>query len=158
VLFRSEQGIDLSRNLARGFFAPELDAEGLAFALRSLTENMTERFQVPCRFSGEETIRVPDATTATQLYRIAQEAVMNAIKHANPTSVRVRLVRSDGEVTLRVDDDGIGLPARLPEPQGLGLRLMSHGATLLGADFKISRNPNGGTTVICKVPMQNEVE
>ena len=153
-----EQGIDLSRNLARGFFAPELDAEGLAFALRSLTENMTERFHVPCRFSGEETIRVPDATTATQLYRIAQEAVMNAIKHANATLVGVRLIKSDREVTLRVDDDGIGLPARLPEPQGLGLRLMSHGATLLGADFKISRNPNGGTTVICKVPMQNEVE
>jgi nitrate/nitrite-specific signal transduction histidine kinase len=57
-----------------------------------------------------------------------------------------------------VDDDGIGLPARLPEAQGLGLRLMSHGAALLGADFKIFRNPNGGTTVICKVPMQNEVE
>ena len=83
---------------------------------------------------------------------------MNAIKHANPSSVHVRLVKSDREVTLRVDDDGIGLPARLPEPQGLGLRLMSHGAALLGADFKISRNPNGGTTVICKVPMQNEVE
>lgn len=153
-----EQGIDLSRNLARGFFAPELDAEGLSFALRSLAENMSERFQIPCRFSGKESIRVPDAIIATQLYRIAQEAVMNAIKHANGTSVRIRLLKNDREVTLRVDDDGIGLPARLPEPSGLGLRLMSHGAALLGADFKISRNPRGGTTVICKVPMQNEVE
>ena len=153
-----EEGIDLSRNLARGFFAPELDAEGLAFALSSLVENMTERFQVPCQFSGEESIRVPDATTATQLYRIAQEAVMNAIKHADASSVRVRLVKSDREVILRVDDDGIGLPPRLPEPQGLGLRLMSHGAAVIGADFSISRNTNGGTTVICKVPMQPEVE
>src|SRR5437868_3326687 len=153
-----EQGIDLSRNLARGFFAPELDAEGLAFALRSLAENMTERFQVPCTFAGEETIRVPDATTATQLYRIAQEAVMNAIKHANATLVAVRLVKSARDVTLKVDDDGVGLPARLPEPQGLGLRLMSHGAGLLGADFKISRNVAGGTSIICKVPILNEVE
>jgi two-component system sensor kinase FixL len=151
-----EQGIDLSRNLARGFFAPELDAEGLAFALQSLAENMTERFQVPCSFSGEESIRVPDATIATQLYRIAQEAVMNAIKHAAPSSIRIGLFKSNRDVTLKVDDDGVGLPARLPEPQGLGLRLMSHGAALLGADFKISKNANGGTTVMCKVPMRNQ--
>ena len=83
---------------------------------------------------------------------------MNAIKHADASLVRIRLFKTDHEVILRVDDDGIGLPSRLPEPQGLGLRLMSHGAGLLGADFKISRSPNGGTTVICKVPIQNEVE
>ena len=151
-----EQGIDLSRNLAHGFFSPELDAEGLAFALRSLAENMTERFQVPCTFSGEEAVRVSDATVATQLYRIAQEAVMNAIKHARPNSVGIGLQKSNNHVTLRVDDDGVGIPSRLPEPPGLGLRLMSHGAGLLGADFKISRNPDGGTSVICKVPMQEE--
>jgi signal transduction histidine kinase len=153
-----EQGIDLSRNLARGFFSPELDAEGLAFALQSLAENMTERFQVPCTFSGEETIRVSDATVATQLYRIAQEAVMNAIKHSTAHSVRISLTKSRSAVTLTVEDDGIGFPSRLPEPQGLGLRLMSHGATLLGAEFKVSQNLRGGTSVTCKVPMQNEVE
>jgi signal transduction histidine kinase len=153
-----EQGINLSRNLARGFFSPELDAEGLAFALRSLAENMSERFQIPCTFSGEEAVRVPDATIATQLYRIAQEAVMNAIKHADARCIKIELMKNDRNVTLRVDDDGIGLPARLPEPQGLGLRLMSHGASLLGADFNISRNARGGTSVSCKVPMQNEVE
>jgi signal transduction histidine kinase len=153
-----EQGIDLSRNMARGFFAPELDAEGLVFALRSLAETMTERFQIPCRFSGEEDVPMPDATIATQLYRIAQEAVMNAIKHANASSVRIGLLKNEQDVILKVEDDGIGLPARLPEPQGLGLRLMSHGAGLLGADFKVSRNVGGGTSVICKVPIQNEVE
>jgi signal transduction histidine kinase len=153
-----EQGIDLSRNMARGFFAPELDAEGLVFALSSLAETMTERFQIPCRFLGEEDVRMPDATIATQLYRIAQEAVMNAIKHANASSVRIGLHKSEHDVTLKVDDDGIGLPARLPEPQGLGLRLMSHGAGLLGADFKVSRNVSGGTSVICRVPIQNEME
>lgn len=153
-----EQGIDLSRDLARGFFAPELDAEGLTFALRSLAENMSERFQVPCTFSGEESVRVADSTVATQLYRIAQEAVMNAIKHASPGKVQVRLTKSEDGVMLRVDDDGVGFPERLPEPQGLGLRLMSHGAGLLGANFKVARNPSGGTSVTCKVPAQTEVE
>ena len=153
-----EEGIDLSRNLARGFFSPELDGEGLAFALRSLAGNTTERFHIPCSFSGEETVRVSDATVATQLYRIAQEAVMNAIKHARPHLVRIRLVKGDQDLTLNVDDDGVGIPARLPEPQGLGLRLMSHGAALIGADFKISRNASGGTSVTCRVPVGNEVE
>jgi signal transduction histidine kinase len=153
-----EQGIDLSRDLARGFFSPELDAEGLTFALRSLAENMSERFQVPCVFSGEEGIRVADATVATQLYRIAQEAVMNAIKHAEARSIQIRLSKNQDHVLLKVDDDGVGIPSRLPEPQGLGLRLMSHGAGLLGADFKVFRNPIGGTTVSCKVPVQTEVE
>ena len=154
-----EQGIDLSRDLARGFFAPELDAEGLTFALRSLAENMSERFQIPCTFSGEESIRVADATVATQLYRIAQEAVMNAIKHADARSIRIRLSRDEDDgVMLRVEDDGVGFPERLPEPQGLGLRLMSHGAGLLGANFKVARNPAGGTSVTCTVPAQNEME
>ncbi|HEY4283610.1 MAG TPA: sensor histidine kinase [Chthoniobacterales bacterium] len=153
-----EQGIDLSRDLARGFFAPELDAEGLAFALRSLAENMAERFNIPCVFHGEESVRVPDSTSATQLYRIAQEAVMNAIKHAQARSIRIGLVKNNGTIVLKVEDDGVGLPVRLPEPQGLGLRLMSHGAGLLGADFNVSRNPAGGTSVTCKVPIHNELE
>ncbi|HJT81234.1 MAG TPA: sensor histidine kinase [Chthoniobacterales bacterium] len=153
-----EQGIDLSRNLARGFFSPELDAEGLAFALKSLASNMTERFQIPCSFSGEETVRVADSTVATQLYRIAQEAVMNAIKHAEAKSISIALRGAGRDVTLTVQDNGVGLPTRLPEPPGLGLRLMSHGAALIGAEFNISRNPGGGTTVACKVPMQTEVE
>jgi signal transduction histidine kinase len=153
-----EQGIDLSRNLARGFFAPELDVEGLPFALRSLAENMSERFHVPCTFAGDESVRVSDATVATQLYRIAQEAVMNAVKHAQARSIRIGLFRNASAVTLNVQDDGVGLPARLPEPQGLGLRLMSHGAALLGAEFSMSRNPDKGTTVTCKVPVPNELE
>jgi len=153
-----EQGIDLSRDMARGFFEPELDAEGLDFALRSLAESMSERFQIPCTFSAEESVRAADSTVATQLYRIAQEAVMNAIKHASPSNVRIQLWKDDGAVILKVDDDGIGFPERLPESQGLGLRLMSHGAGLLGANFKVARNPGGGTSVTCKVPAQNEVE
>jgi signal transduction histidine kinase len=153
-----EQGIDLSRNLARGFFAPELDVEGLSFALRSLAENVSDRFHVPCTFAGDESVRVADATVATQLYRIAQEAVMNAVKHAQAGSIRIGLFRNASAVTLNVQDDGVGLPTRLPEPQGLGLRLMSHGAALLGAEFSVSRNPDKGTSVTCKVPVANELE
>ena len=151
-----EEGIDLSRNLARGFFSPELEAEGLTFALQSLAENTSERFQIACEFESDGVVPVPDSAVATQLYRIAQEAVMNAIKHANAESVRICLTKSDDSLTLTVSDDGIGLPEKLPQLEGLGMRLMSHGAAFIGAEFHARRNPHGGTIVTCRVGVTNE--
>ena len=75
-----EEGIDLTRNLARGFFSPELEADGLGVALEGLAENISERFGINCIFHGQESIPVRDSVIATQLYRIAQEAAMNAAK------------------------------------------------------------------------------
>jgi signal transduction histidine kinase len=151
-----EEGIDLSRNLARGFFSPELEAEGLTFALQSLAENTSERFQIACEFDSDAVVRVPDSTVATQLYRIAQEAVMNAIKHANAERVRIRLTKSADSLTLAITDDGVGLPEKLPQMEGLGMRLMSHGAALIGAEFHARRNPPAGTIVTCTVGVSNE--
>ena len=151
-----EDGIDLSRNLARGFFSPELEAEGLMFALQSLAENTSERFQIACEFEGDAVVRVPDSTVATQLYRIAQEAVMNAIKHANAERVSIRLTKSTASLTLAIIDDGVGLPEKAPQTEGLGMRLMSHGAALIGAEFQARRNPPGGTIVTCTVGVTNQ--
>jgi signal transduction histidine kinase len=150
-----EDGIELTRNLARGFFSPELDADGLSVALQSLAENMTERFGVPCNFVGDETIRVRDSTTATQLYHIAQEAALNAVKHANATRIDIRLSQSHGRLDLTIKDDGIGFPAKLPHPPGLGLRLMAHGAALIGGKFLVDRNRTRGTLVTCKLNMSS---
>src|SRR5262249_42167563 len=66
-----EDGIDLTRNLARGFFSPELDADGLGVALQGLAENLTERFGVQCNFNGVGSLPLDDSATATQLYHIA---------------------------------------------------------------------------------------
>src|SRR5438105_15628566 len=77
-----EEGIDLTRNLARGFFSPELEAEGLVVALHGLAEHTTERFQIACVVESADGVPVRDSAMATQLYRIAQEAVTNAVRHA----------------------------------------------------------------------------
>jgi len=146
-----EEGIDVTRNLARGFFSPELDADGLSVALQGLAANFTERFGINCVFQGEDGVRVKDSTTATQLYHIAQEAAMNAIKHAEARRIDIQLRSNGRRLELLVADDGIGFPSELPHPPGLGLRLMTHGASLIGAKFAIDRNRNGGTTVICKL-------
>jgi len=146
-----EDGIDLTRNLARGFFSPELDADGLGVALQGLAENLTERFGVQCNFNGAESVSVGDATTATQLYHIAQEAAMNAVKHAKANRIDISLTQTNGKLNLTVADDGTGFPEKLPQPPGLGLRLMAHGAALIGGKFVINRNLNGGTLVTCKL-------
>lgn len=146
-----EEGIDLTRNLARGFFSPELEADGLSVALQGLAENVSERFGVACTFRGDDVGPVRDSTTATQLYHIAQEATTNAVKHGHPKNVDIELVRKGQRLTLTVSDNGSGFPDKLPEPPGLGLRLMAHGAALIGGKFSVQRNRTGGTAVTCKL-------
>src|ERR1043165_4260898 len=146
-----EEGIELTRNLARGFFSPELEADGLNVALQGLAENVSERFGVTCTFKGNEAGPLRDSTTATQLYHIAQEATTNAVKHAQPTRIEIELAKKGQRLTLAVSDDGKGFPDKLPEPPGLGLRLMAHGAALIGGKFSVQRNRNGGTLVTCKL-------
>jgi signal transduction histidine kinase len=112
---------------------------------------MSERFQVPCNIEIDPTVSVADSTTATQLYRIAQEAVRNAIKHARPSQVDIRLEGNGTGVFLTVSDDGTGFTKEPTQSKGLGLRLMSHGAALIGAEFAIRRNNGHGTTVFCNL-------
>jgi len=150
-----EEGIDMSRNLARGLFSPELEADGLMVALHGLAENTTERSGIPCTFDSNGVISVSDANVATQLHRIAQEATTNAIKHSRAKQIDIRLEESETELELAVSDDGIGLPEH-GNGQGLGLRLMRHGAALIGAEFKVEGRAGKGTTVRCKVSRQTE--
>jgi len=145
-----EEGIDLTRNLARGFFSPELDAEGLVVALHHLAETVTERFGVNCVWDGDESIRIHDSTVANQLYQIAQEAVTNSVKHAAARQIDIRLAMDGPELYLSIIDDGIGFPDK-PRSEGLGLRLMRHGAALSGATFDVRRNGEKGTIMTCRV-------
>lgn len=144
------EGVDLTRKLARGFYSPELDAEGLPEALRHLADAMTERSQVNCVFQGDDSVRIQDSTIANQFYRIAQEAVTNAVKHASAKQIDIHLTANGGDICLAIVDDGIGLPDKR-ESDGIGLRLMRHGAELVGAKFDVRRNSKKGTIAICRV-------
>src|SRR5438128_2257916 len=151
-----EQGIELTRNLARGFFSLELEPEGLIVGLQGLAEDITERFRVDCVFDGQELVPVHNSAVATQLYRIAQEAAMNSAKHAGAGRIAIRLAMDGSELTLSIIDDGIGFPDKLPSSQGLGLRLMRHGAALIGASFEIRRNGERGTIATCKLSIASD--
>jgi signal transduction histidine kinase len=145
-----EEGIDFTRNLARGFFSPELKAEGLVVALQNLVETVSEQSGIKCVLSGDELVPIHDSTVANQLYRIAQEAVTNSVKHAVANRIDVRLAMDGSELCLSIVDDGVGFPDK-PGSEGLGLYLMRHAAGLGGGIFDVRRNGEKGTIVTCRV-------
>ncbi len=148
-----EEGIDLTRSLARGLFSPDLERGGLAVALEGLAHNTRERTGINCEFhhNDEDQLASCDAAVLTQFYRIAQEAVANAVKHARAGRIVIELDAADGEMRLNIFDDGMGLPDA-GESDGLGLKMMRHGANLIGADFRAAKRNHAGTIVSCVLP------
>ena len=86
---------------------------------------------------------------ATHLYRVAQEGISNSVKHGKSKKVQVTLVEKGQIVILQIEDWGKGLPEVLPEPRGMGLRIMQYRAGIIGASLTIQNNADGGVTIIC---------
>ena len=145
-----------ARNLERGLLPLETKPNGLMTALRSLAARTKKIFPVRCRFHCRRPVLIPDITVATHLYRIAQEAVTNAVKHAAPAGICIRLAGTPGQVVLSVDDDGAGLPVRRRKSAGMGLRNMHYRAALMGGLLVIQNAAKGGTAVICTVPLNGK--
>ena len=152
-----EDAIDLTRKLAKGLFPLELEGEGLGGALLELCRSTAARYRVKCEFKNDSQTPRIDSNTATHLYRVAQEAVTNAIKHGHVSRIVVGLSLEEGHLKLNITDDGIGLPEILPNERGLGLRIMASRAAMIHGSFSARNNLDGGTTVTCRLPL-NEVE
>ncbi len=144
--------ISQTRSLARGLSPVTLESEGLMSALQELAENTRTIFHVLCRFDCSPPVSVADHAVATHLFRLAQEAVANAIKHGRAKRISIRLTGDRGRVILKVDDDGAGFPAEIFKSKGMGLRIMQSRVGMMGGTLAIERNPGGGASVICSVP------
>src|SRR2546429_5284754 len=105
--------------------------------------NGTKLSKISCVCDGDAQVSINDAATATHLYRIAQEAVGNAMRHGKPRRIDISLARRGGRVTLTVEDDGVGLPETLQKNRGLGTRIMAHRAAMIGGTLSIETNTNG---------------
>jgi signal transduction histidine kinase len=149
-----EQGIDLSRRLARGLSPLEMTADGLMLALEEYATTTSELFKVSCHFQCDSPVLIHDATTAGHLYRIAQEAVGNALKHGRAAKILIHLEATEHGTLLSIKDDGIGLPAVLPQSDGMGLRIMAHRSAMIGARFQAGGEATGGTLVTCELPTE----
>jgi len=147
-----EDGIDLARRLAHGLAPVELTAAGLMEAFEELTETVSERFGVQCHFLCDVPVLIPEAATATHLYRIAQEAINNALKHGHANRIVVQLARTETGTVLEIVDDGVGLSDPSPSGHGMGLRIMAHRTAMIGGSFAARRAVEHGTVVSCTVP------
>lgn len=128
-----------------------LEREGLANALRTHVAAVEGRLGLPIVLDVAELARLPLATEDA-LYRIAQEALHNIVKHASATSVRIDLARDGGQVVLRVADDGVGFD-QLDVAEGhLGLAGMRSRAERVGGVLAVRSAPGKGTEVLVTVP------
>ncbi len=145
------RNVVLARALASGLQAVELTASGLKNALRDLTARACDNSGIQCHFKCARGIHVPDDTVALHLYRIAQEAVTNAVKHSGAKNVLVTLDRNKTHTCVSVQDDGKGFVIKRRR-KGLGLHMMKYRANALGGELKIERRRRGGMDITCVIP------
>ena len=138
-----------TRRLARRL--SPVSTDGLASGLQTLAGNVTRGGRLKAFVIVPERIRIIDPSVANHLYQIAQEALNNAVIHSHGSSVSLSLRRRGTELELTIVDDGIG-----PTPAnrlGWGTRVMDFRARLIGAKLNVVESPQGGTTVLCTLPL-----
>ncbi|MDF1861957.1 MAG: PAS domain S-box protein [Verrucomicrobiales bacterium] len=141
-----------AREIARGLVPTVLETQGLGSALREMLARNKELFSVECDLfiRGETHLEQWDDAIMIQFFRIAQEAVANAIKHSDAESIAVRLVCSEKKLTLHVQDDGKGMaPDHVAD--GMGLLTMRRRAEIVGADFDLQCSLGNGTIIECRL-------
>jgi signal transduction histidine kinase len=141
------KGVWEARNVARGLAPVENDQWGLQFALEELASSTGKLLDIHCRFFCDRAVFVFDSTCATQLYRIAQEAINNASRHGKATVVDIRLSSTNEDVTMVIEDNGCGIPQPLPRNGGMGLSIMQYRARIIDGHLDIVPRPGGGTTI-----------
>ena len=141
--------IGQTRSLARGLSPFILEAEGWVSALKQLAARTQESFHVQCHFQTGGLISISDPAAATHLYRIAQEAVANAIKHGKASAVDIRLDNIGDQTVLAVTDNGAGFASPVQAGGGMGLRTMQYRAGMIGASLRVQTPAEGGTRILC---------
>jgi PAS domain S-box-containing protein len=147
-----DEAISQTRILARGLYPVKLEADGLASALQELAEYVANRFGIACELENADEILVADNKVATHVYRIAQEAVTNAVKHSQADRIRVSLANEDRNVSMEVQDNGVGIPDGITN--GMGLYIMQYRTRIIGGNLMIKRGSNGGTVVVSTFPQK----
>lgn len=145
-----------ARTLARGLVPVEFNEKGLEAALERLKKNAEKLFGIHFTLEVYGNIDFDDATQAIHLYRIAQEAASNAVKHGAATKVAVHLASTQKHIRLRVADNGTGFSKNWDSEGGLGVRIMQFRARLVGGNLEISDVPDKGAVITCTIPVINQ--
>ena len=146
-----ETGADKARKLARGLLLADIPPDGLGEQIAQLATEACSS-GIVCRFHEQGDTALANADATGQLFRIAQEAVRNALRHAAPRQIEIFLTGHADAVSLTVTDDGRGLPPPDQRGAGMGLRIMSHRAAYAGGTFSAGPDLLGGTRIYCHLP------
>lgn len=146
------QSVSEVRRMSHGLSPTSIKYRGLAGALQLLAETVRTNFRTPCECEADASIEIRDKDKETHLFRIAQEAVTNALRHGKPSRVIISLKPVSGSMyELRVEDDGVGIKRKKAgAPGGIGVRVMEYRANLIGGRLKISSSGRKGCAVSCQ--------
>jgi len=140
-----------TRDLARGLSPVDRDEGGLESALEELASTTSRLAGISCSVICPETVPITENIQAIHLFRIAQEALSNALKHGHAKSVVIALEASEGTFSLRVSDDGVGFNPLPGERKGMGLSIMRYRARMISGKLEIQSNSPIGTVVVCTI-------
>ena len=151
-----QQAVVQTRDLARGLVPAHVRQMGLPLALESLAQSVSRLNGIKCTFEFRGESRTFEDRVARNLYRIAQEAINNAIRHGKAGQIGILLESGRSVVKLQVRDDGTGLNTSTANFSGMGLDIMRYRANQNGGELRIHRSPTGGTIVSCNAPISDE--
>jgi signal transduction histidine kinase len=143
-----------TRDLSRGLVPAHVGQVGLVIALESLAQSVSRLQGITCTFKVHGGAPKCDEHAAMHLYRIAQEAINNATKHGKAKRISLSLETADDLMTLRIRDDGVGIPAA--KSDGMGLAIMRYRARLNGGELTVDQPAEGGTLISCTAKLSPE--
>lgn len=152
-----QDAMNHASDLAHDMATLDLGETDLPSALRDLAAHTRDLFGITCHFTKEGATPVLDPSVVGQLYKIAQEAVTNAIKHGKAKRVSITLSNGSQNLVLKIQNSGLPFPDLRSKSTGMGLRIMNYRASLVGGSLDIkAAGPRGGTVVTCSVPVESK--
>jgi len=147
------EALELTRSFAHGLQPVAPTPEGLMLALQHLVDRTNRLYGVQCRCRCDGPVLIEVHNVATHLYRIAQEAVTNAMKHGRTTRIQITLSASSGRLALVIRDNGRGIKRSTGQARGMGLHIMRYRADAIAGVLTVRRHPRGGTEITCTVAL-----
>lgn len=149
-----EKSIAQTRILAEGLNPVTLELYGLISSLQRLTLHTEKLYSIPCRFRSNAELESINEETAYQIYRIAQEAITNSVKHGNPSLISVSLHQKKQSLILQVTDNGRGIDLDHLREGGQGMQIMKYRTRMINGELNIVSKPSNGTTISCVIPFE----
>lgn len=143
---------EYARALSRGLVPVEFDSNGLSAAMQRLIRNTERMFGITCKYKEQNVPVFNESLVVEHLYRIAQEATSNAVKHGKAGKISLSLIGTKEHVRLRILDDGEGFDDAWEDSDGMGVKIMQFRARLVGASIEIRSTPGKGSSVTCTLP------